>query len=225
MITKKTLTIMAAIAALAVSGRAQDGDVASLHQFNFFVATKGNLRVMLHNRVRFYNDISDFLQYRTGPIVSYDWKPQVQLMSGYYLIQQRSNEAFITIQRPWIGASINTYRSQRLRVDWRTLLERHIYIGPGDFTRFRTRVITNFQPKSRWQPYTSAEGLALKGNVIGRYAAGMNYATDRGHLFGIGYEFRQDIGKPGSHFLTTLVQFQITGPRKREKPTEEEAPE
>jgi hypothetical protein len=101
MITKKTLTIMAAIAALAVSGRAQDRDVASLHQFNFFVATKGNLRVMLHNRVRFYNDISDFLQYRTGPIVSYDWKPQVQLMSGYYLIQQRSNETFITIQRPW----------------------------------------------------------------------------------------------------------------------------
>jgi Protein of unknown function (DUF2490) len=225
MITKKTVTIMAAIAALAVSGRAQDRDVASLHQFNVFVATKGNLRVMLHNRVRFYNDISDFLQYRTGPIVSYDWKPQVQLMSGYYLIQQRSNETFITIQRPWIGASINTYRSKRLRVDWRTLLERHIYIGPGDFMRFRTRAITNFQPKSRWQPYASAEALALKGTVIGRYAAGMNYATDRGHSFGIGYEFRQDIGKPGSHFLMTLIQFQITGPRKREKPTEEEAPE
>ena len=222
---KKALTIMAALAALGVSGQAQDRDVASLHQFNFFVATKGNLRVMLHNRVRFYNDISDFLQYRTGPIVSYDWKPRLQLMSGYYLIQQRSNDTFITIQRPWFGASINTYRSERLRDDWRTLLERHIYIGPGDFTRFRTRAITNFQPKSRWQPYASAEALALKGSVIGRYAAGMNYATDRGHLFGIGYEFRQDIGKPGSHFLTTLIQFQISGPRKREKPTEEEAPD
>ena len=224
-ITKKALTIMAALAALGVSGQAQDRDVASLHQFNFFVATKGNLRVMLHNRVRFYNDISDFLQYRTGPIVSYDWKPRLQLMSGYYLIQQRSNDTFITIQRPWFGASIKTYGSEKLRVDWRTLLERHIYIGPGDFTRFRTRAITNFQPKSRWQPYASAEALAMKGNVIGRYAAGMNYATDRGHLFGIGYEFRQDIGKPGSHFLTTLIQFQISGPRKREKPTEEEAPD
>jgi hypothetical protein len=52
-ITKKALTIMAALAALAVSGHAQDRDVASLHQFNFLVATKGNLRVMLHNRVRF----------------------------------------------------------------------------------------------------------------------------------------------------------------------------
>ena len=222
---KKALTIMAALAALGVSGQAQDRDVASLHQFNFFVATKGNLRVMLHNRVRFYNDISDFLQYRTGPIVSYDWKPQVQLMSGYYLIQQRSNDTFITIQRPWFGASVKTYGSDKLRVDWRTLLERHIYIGPGDFTRSRTRAITNFQPKSRWQPYASAEALALKGHVIGRYAAGLNYATERGHLFGFGYEFRQDIDKPGSHFLTTLIQLQITGPRKREKPTEEEAPD
>jgi hypothetical protein len=95
----------------------------------------------------------------------------------------------------------------------------------GDFTRFRTRAITNFQPKSRWQPYASAEALALKGHVIGRYAAGLNYATERGHLFGFGYEFRQDIDKPGSHFLTTLIQFQITGPRKREKPADEEAPE
>jgi len=222
---KKALTIMAALAALGVSGQAQDRDVASLHQFNFFVTPKSNLRVMLHNRIRFNNDISDFLQYRTGPIVSYDWKPRLQLMSGYYLIQQRSEDTFITIQRPWFGASVKTYGSEKLRVDWRTLLERHIYIGPGDFTRFRTRAITNFQPKSRWQPYASAEALALKGSVIGRYAAGMNYATDRGHLFGIGYEFRQDIGKPGSHFLTTLIQFQISGPRKRERPTQEEAPD
>jgi hypothetical protein len=225
MMFKKTLTILAALIALAVAGQAQDRDVASLHQFNFFVATSGKLRLMLHNRVRFYNDISDFLQYRTGPIVSYDWKPQVQLMSGYYLIQQRSNDTFITIQRPWFGASVKTYGSDKLRVDWRTLLERHIYIGPGDFTRSRTRAITNFQPKSRWQPYASAEALALKGHVIGRYAAGLNYATERGHLFGFGYEFRQDIDKPGSHFLTTLIQLQITGPWKREKPTEEEAPD
>ena len=64
----------------------------------------------------------------------------------------------------------------------------------------------------------------LKGHVIGRYAAGLNYATGQGHLFGFGYEFRQDVGKPGSHFLTTLIQFQIWGPRKREKPEKAEAP-
>jgi hypothetical protein len=34
-VVKKTLTIMAALTALAVSGLAQDRDVASLHQFNF----------------------------------------------------------------------------------------------------------------------------------------------------------------------------------------------
>ena len=149
----------------------------------------------------------------------------MQWLAGYYLIEQRSNNTFVTIQRPWFGASINTYRGQRLQVDWRTLLERHMFSGPGDYTRSRTRAMATFQPKSSWQPYVSAEALALKGHVIGRYTAGLNYATEGGHLFGVGYEFRQDVGKPGSHFLATLIQFHIAGPRKREKPAEAEAPE
>jgi hypothetical protein len=88
----------------------------------------------------------------------------------------------------------------------------------------RLNRIAYFQPKSSWQPYASVEALVLKGHVIGRYATGLNYATGQGH-YGLGYEFRQDVGKPGSHFLTTLIQFQILGPRKREKPDEAEAPE
>ena len=226
MITKKTtLILIVALAGSGVSGCAQDRDVASLHQFNLLADISSNFRVILHNRVRFYNDISDFFQYRTGPILFYDWKPRMQVQAGYYLIEQRSNDTFVTIQRPWFGASIKTYRSKRLQVDWRTLVERHIYSGPGDFTRVRTRAMMNFQPKSGWQPYASAEALALKGHVIGRYATGLNYATGQGHVFGLGYEFRQDVGKPGSHFLTTLMQFQIVGPRKRERPDEAEAPD
>jgi hypothetical protein len=172
MVTKKALALIVALAASGASGRAQDSDVASLHQFNLLAEISSNVRVVLHNRVRFYNDLSDFLQYRTGPILFYDWKPRTQLQAGYYLIEQRSNDTFVTIQRPWFFASVNAYRSERWRVDWRTLVERHIYSGPGDFTRFRTRAMAYFQPKSRWQPYASVEGLALKGHVIGRYATG-----------------------------------------------------
>ena len=222
--TTRKLTLLGALSATAVL--AQDNrDVASLHQFNLLAEINSNFRVMLHNRVRLYNDISEFLQYRIGPVLFYDWKPRIQLQAGYYLTEQRSKDTFVTIQRPWFGASLSTYRSEKLRVDWRTLVERHLYSGAGDFTRVRSRGIANFNPKSSWQPYASVEVLALKGNIIGRYATGLNYATEKGHLVGAGYEFRQDVGKPGSHFLTTLIQFQILGPRKREKPDEAEAPE
>jgi hypothetical protein len=225
MITKRTLAIVAALVARGAFLQGEERDVASLHQFNLLAEVNGDFRVMFHNRLRFYNDISDFLQYRTGLILFYDWKPRIQWLAGYYLLEQRSNDTFLTIQRPWLGASINAYRSARVRVDWRTLLERHMYSGPGDFTRTRTRAMATIQSKSGWQPYASAEALALKGHVIGRYTTGVNYATQQGHVFGVGYEFRQDVGRPGSHFLATLIQFQIAGPRKREKPSEAEAPE
>jgi len=222
--TTRKLTLLSALSATAVFAQ-DDRDVASLHQFNLLAEITSNFRVMLHNRVRFYKDISEFLQYRTGPVLFYDWKPAIQLQAGYYLTEQRSNDTFVTIQRPWFGASLSAYRSEKLKVDWRTLVERHLYSGPGDFTRVRTRGSANFNLKSRWQPYASAEALALKGHVIGRYGTGLNYATEQGHLLGVGYEFRQDVGKPGSHFLTTLIPFQILGPRKREKPDEADAPQ
>jgi hypothetical protein len=69
MVTKKTLTLIVALAASGASGRADDNDVASLHQVNLLADISSNFRVTLHNRVRFYNDLSDFYQYRTGPIL------------------------------------------------------------------------------------------------------------------------------------------------------------
>lgn len=180
---------------------------------------------MWHNRIRFFNDISDFYQFRTGPIVYYDWNPRLQLLAGYYLLQQRSNVTFQTIQRPWAGAQFRVWKRDKASVDWRNLLERHAYSGPGDFTRVRSRAMVNLQPRAGWQPYASAEGLALQGHVVGRYTAGVNYATEQGHLIGFGYEFRQTVGGPGSHFIATLLQFQIRGPRRREKPGEAEAPQ
>ena len=67
MITKKTtLILIVALAASGVSGCAQDRDVASLHQFNLLADISSNFRVILHNRVRFYNDIRDFFRYRMG---------------------------------------------------------------------------------------------------------------------------------------------------------------
>jgi hypothetical protein len=222
---KTAIRLLMCLALPAFSARGEDRNVASLHQFNLLTQTMGKTRLMWHNRVRFFDGISDFYQFRTGPIVYYDWNERLQLLAGYYLLEQRSNGAFQTIQRPWAGAQFRIWKRDRASVDWRNLLERHAYSGPGDFTRFRSRAAVNLQPKAGWQPYASAEGLALQGHVVGRYAAGVNYATRQGHVIGFGYEFRQTVGGPGSHFIATLMQFQIKGPRRREKPGEAEAPQ
>jgi hypothetical protein len=73
----ETLALIVVLAASGAAGRAEDRDVASLHQFNLLAENSSNFRVMLHNRVRFYNDLSDSFQYRTGPILFYDRKPGV----------------------------------------------------------------------------------------------------------------------------------------------------
>jgi hypothetical protein len=221
----KTLLFAVGLAALSIPGRAQDQDLGSLHQFNFLSQRGEKFRIMLHTRTRFFNNITEFSQFRAGPILYWDWKPKLQVLAGYYVGTQRSNATFVTIQRPWAGMQIRVWSGERIGLDWRTLVERHIFSGPGDFTRVRTRAMANFQPRAGWQPYASAEALALKGHVIGRYTTGVNYANARGDLYGFGYEFRQDVGKPGTHIIATLVQFKISGPRRREKPDEAEAPQ
>lgn len=180
---------------------------------------------MLHTRLRFNHDLGDFFQFRAGPIVFWDWKKRLQWQAGYYWVAQQGEREVVEIQRPWAGAQIRAYGNGRFSIDWRNLLERHIFAGPGDFTRFRTRAMTNFQPKVGWQPYASAEALALRGHVIGRFTAGLNYATAAGHVFGAGYEFRPDVRRPGSHILSTFVQFQLGGTRERQKPGAAEVPQ
>lgn len=219
------LVLAAGLILLPLACNAEDQDLASLHQFNGYIQLNEKTRLMLHSRVRFYNNISDFFQLRTGPIMFYDWKKRIQVQAGYYLVEQRSSDTLVTIQRPWAGVQIRAYGNGRFSVDWRNLLERHMISGPGDFTRFRTRVMTNFQPKVGWQPYASAEALALKGHVIGRYTTGLNYATMRGNLFGVGYEYRHEVDRPGSHIIATMMQFRLRGPGGRQKPGRSEVPQ
>lgn len=216
----------AAILLLApLKAPAQDRDLASLHQFNGTVEFTPKVRLVAHSRFRFNHDISDFQQFRTGPIVFWDWKRRLQWQAGYYWLEQREGSSILTVHRPWAGAQIRVVGNGRFSVDWRNLLERHMFPGPEDFTRFRTRAMMNFQPKVGWQPYASAEALALKGTVIGRYTAGMNYATGSGHLIGAGYEFRQEVGRPGAHIIATLLQFRLRGPKRTQKPGRTEVPQ
>lgn len=202
----------------------QDRDLASLHQFNGTAQVREKMNLTLHTRLRMNHDLGDFLQFRAGPILHWDWRRRLQWQAGYYWTAQQGDREIVEIQRPWGGAQVRVYQNGGFSVDWRNLVERHIYFGAGDFTRVRTRVGLNFQPGAGWQPFANVEALALKGHVIGRYSGGMGYATSSGHVFGIGYEFRPDVGAPGSHIITTMVQFRIHGPVRRRKPGSAEVP-
>ena len=219
------LFIFAALALSSLPVLGEDQDLASLHQFNGNLRLSEKLRLMLHSRVRFNHDLGDFFQFRAGPIMFWDWRKRLQWQAGYYWVAQQGDKEVVEIQRPWAGAQIRAYGNGRFSVDWRNLVERHLLVGPGDFTRFRTRAMATFQPKLGWQPYGSAEAVALKGHVMGRYTAGMNFATAGGHLFGVGYEFRQDLWRPGSHIIATMMQFRLRGPRGRQKPGKGEVPQ
>jgi hypothetical protein len=223
-IEKTSLFPAAVLALLAFPCPAQEHDVTALSQFNASFSLSEKTRLTLHTRLRFNHDMGDFYQFRGGPIVFYDWKSRLQWQAGWYFIEQEGVRGAIPIQRPWGGAQMRVYGNGRFSVDWRNLLERHMYAGPEDFTRFRTRISVNFQPKVGWQPFANVEALALKGHVIGRYGAGMGYTTEGGHLFGVGYEYRPDVLRPGSHVITTMVQFRVAGLRRRHKAGESEVP-
>jgi len=216
----------AAILLLApLKATAGERDLASLHQFNGNVHLAPKLRLLLHSRLRFNNHVSDFLQFRAGPILFYDWRRRFQWQAGYYQLQQRSAGRMVAGQRPWAGAQVRVWGNGRWSLDWRNLIERHAFSGPGDFTRARTRAMLNLLPKAGWQPYASAEALFLRGHAIGRYAAGLNYATAGGHLLGFGYEYRSSLDAPASHIITTLIQFRLRGDRVRQKPGQAEVPQ
>ncbi len=225
MIRGNRLLAAATVALGALPMLGEDRDLTSLHQFNGVVRVKEKLQLTLHTRVRFNHDLMDFSQFRLGPIIFWDWKRRLQWQAGYYWVAQQEAREVIDAQRAWAGAQIRMYESRRFSIGWRNLLERHVLAGSGDFTRFRTRGLVNFQPKAGWQPYASTEALALRGRVIGRYAVGINYATARGHLFGLGYEFRPEIGRPGSHVITTIMEFRIGRGHERQKPGKAEAPQ
>ena len=134
MIGRNRLFIIAAFAAFATpQSRAEDQDLASLHQFNGYIQLNEKTRLMLHSRVRFDNNISDFFQFRTGPIIVLRLEKRLQLQAGYYLVEQRaqrnSGHDTTTLGR----GQIRVLGNGRFSVDWRNLLERHMIIAARGF--------------------------------------------------------------------------------------------
>jgi hypothetical protein len=190
-----------------------DDDIQSLSVFNGNLNLSPTLTLQIHSRVRTNNDLSQFFQVRTGPIVFWQWKPRVQWIGGYYFLNQHYPDDFYHANhRVFGGAQFRLINRGTTALDWRKLLERHIDTLPSDFTRVRSRMTLSRLPKQGWQPFGMTEGLALRGKVIGRFGTGLNYATEGGHLFGFGYEYRMELGR-NAHVITTMMQFGVNAPK------------
>ena len=189
-------------------------DFGSLHQFNGAINTSDNVQILLHSRYRTDNHLSNFAQFRFGPVVNWTLTPKVQVQAGAYYLRQDAGQGTVTQYRPWAGVQLRVLDKPVWKVDWRNLLERHFVEAAPNFTRFRTRGMVTYT-RGSLQPYASAESLFYQGSAVERFGTGMNFLW-RGNILGVGYEYRGNVSGPGIHLVTTIIQFRLNGWGKRQ---------
>ena len=155
----RRLHLIGALLLLASAARAADDDVESMHVFNFDVGLHRNLNLQLHARFRFNNDIHDFYQARGGPILAWTAWPRVQLIGGYYLLnQRRPDESRYNYNRFFGGTQIRFFQRRHTTLDSHSFVERFTGLPSPDYTRFRQRVTWTL-PRHGVSPYGSVEAL------------------------------------------------------------------
>ncbi len=198
------------VAAL-LPGQTPVSDVESLHILNANWDFKPGWTLQLHSRVRTFENISAFNQFRVGPILQVRLHPRVIGLAGYYWkVQNRRviREDF-DLHRIWTGAQIRAVQKPRWSVDTRTVIERFVSSEFADYYRFRNRVMWNASGNGRkWLPFASAELLRQQEIWYGRYTAGTQYRPGGGVVLAFGYEYRASPLGGGSHIIATLIQFE-----------------
>ncbi|GEM_PF-1272889 len=205
---KHWLVASALLAALAVRPMAAD-DLESLHIFNVNLDLKPGLTVQLHTRVRMFENISAFNQFRGGPILLWQAKPRFNVISGYYYIDQNTRVQHdpYSMHRVFGGGQYRVLRGEKWAVDARGLMERFISGEFKDYWRWRNRAMFSWTTRAG-EPFVSVEGLVQQGICYPRYAAGMQWKVHPRMIVGAGYEYRATPNStPGSHIIATFVQW------------------
>jgi hypothetical protein len=194
-----------------LAAQTREDDAESLHIVNLNLDFRPGWTLQLHTRVRTFENISSFNQFRAGPILMVQLRPRLVGLAGYYYINQNRRVTYqdFHVHRVWAGAQVRAWDTPRWAWDARSLTERFISSEFRDYYRFRNRLmVTGAAPGRAWQPYASAELLRQQSLWYGRYTAGVQFRPARGVLASLGYEFRPSpIGAP-SHILATMIQFE-----------------
>ncbi|MCL4793005.1 MAG: DUF2490 domain-containing protein [Bryobacteraceae bacterium] len=188
-------------------------DAESLHIVNLNLDFKPGWTLQLHSRVRTFENMSSFNQFRAGPILMVQLKPKLLGLAGYYFIDQNRRVVYqdFHVHRVWMGAQVRAVSRPMWTMDARSITERFISSEFADYFRFRNRLMVNGNGNGngkKWLPFISAEVLRQQTIWYGRFTVGMQYRPRRGVLTSLGYEYRPSpIGSP-SHILATMIQFE-----------------
>jgi len=197
---------------LTVALHAADDDLEAMEVFNFDVSLRRNLNLQLHARFRLNNNLHDFFQARGGAIIAWTAWPRVQLIGGYYLLNQRlPNEDRVNYNRFFGGTQIRFFQHRRTTLDSHSFVERFTGLPSPDYSRFRQRVTWTL-PRPGLSPYASLEALYALHMWTGRYAGGISFPIgDRARLL-LGYQARQYAPGRYGHIIQTGLQYQLRKP-------------
>ncbi|MBI5280741.1 MAG: DUF2490 domain-containing protein [Candidatus Solibacter usitatus] len=204
----KQLILAGALAALLAPNRLAAEDVESLHAFHVNLDFKPGWTLQLHARVRTFEDIGAFNQFRVGPILIWQAKPRFTVLAGYYFTNQhaRALHTSSTVQRLWSGGQYRVARGETWSVDARGMLERFIPAGLPEYWRWRNRAMLNKTTRIG-ELYVSGEGLVHRGVWFGQYTSGLKWKVNPRVTLGAGYEYRQTMSGPASHVIGTYFQW------------------
>ena len=180
--------------------------------FNFDIGLRRNLILQLHSRFRSNNSLHNFYQARGGPILAWTAWPRVQLIGGYYFLNQRlPNSDRFNYNRFFGGTQIRFFQHRITALDSHTFVERFTGLASPDYSRFRQRVTWTL-PRPGLSPFASVEALYALRAWTGRYTGGLSFPFgDRARL-SFGYQAREYAPGRYGHILQTLVQYQLRKP-------------
>lgn len=192
-------------------------DLGSLHIVDARMALHSRFVLIAHNRVRSDQDLSRYFQARSGAIGLTQIKGRLNLVTGYYFIDQRraAVDARDSWHRAFFGPLAVLQPHPGVLLESRTLYERFLSVPGGDFNRFRHRLWIDL-PRTPLQPWAQAEALLTRvpspgGSVANRftrrYGGGIMLTRGPELRLRVGVEYRQNVAGPGMVNLVSIVEW------------------
>lgn len=213
---RRLLTVFA-LAALSVSAQVPQFESWTDTTFTAWRNQRTELNVNIQERS--YPTRLDAFRTRTGPILEHRLREGLSFWGGVYFqhvqIGVGEKQTFDNLGRFFGGLTYRVYRKGILQIDGRTVAERLVGVTAGDSSRFRQRILINFN--QRLAPYASNEifwnGTGLLSN---RTALGLRtrFNPEWSLLTGFLWENRSFAHLPNRGALVISVTYRKRPPRK-----------
>ena len=213
---RRLLTVFA-LTALSVGAQVPQFESWTDTTFTAWRNQRTELNVNLQERS--YPTRLDAFRTRTGPIMEHRLREGLSFWGGAYFqhvqIGVGEKQTFDNLGRFFGGLTYRVYRKGILQIDGRTVAERLVGATIGDSSRFRQRILINFD--RRLAPYASNEifwnGTGLLSN---RTAVGLRtrFNTEWSLVTGFLWENRSFAHLPSRGALVISVAYRKRAPRK-----------